>query len=67
MWFPVKELSLQVHLTEVPKREMLHLLSALLFSKSPVNKLPSRFPNGAPMERVARFKSLPLRILQGPL
>jgi hypothetical protein len=67
MWFPVKELSLQVHLTEVPKREMFHLLSVLLFSKSPVNELPSRFPNRDPTERDARFKSLPLHILQGPL
>jgi len=67
MLFPAKELSLQVHLREVSKREMPHLLSPLLFSKSPVNEFPSRFPNGAPMKRDAHFKSLPLYILQGPL
>ena len=31
-------------------------------SKSPVNEHPSRFPNGAPMDRVARFQSLILHI-----
>jgi len=31
-------------------------------SKPPVNERPSRLPNGAPMERVARFQILHLHI-----
>ena len=31
-------------------------------SKSPVKEPPDRFPKGVPMERVARFRSLLLRI-----
>jgi hypothetical protein len=36
-------------------------------SKSPVKEPPDRFPNGVPMERVARFQSLLLYISQALL
>ena len=72
---PVKEPSLQVPLIELPRRERererekdaLFLEPSFIhLSKSQVNKPPSRFPSGAPIERDARLQSLPLHNLQGP-
>ena len=58
---PSKGSPLQVLLVELPERErdMLHFQSSpSVFSESPVKEPPSRFPNGAPVERDACFQSL---------
>jgi hypothetical protein len=48
-------------------RERRLLYTARLLSvKVPGKRAPSRLPKGAPMERDALFKSLPLHILYGP-
>jgi len=62
---PVINSPLQVPLTELSERErerereMLHPTAPFThLSKSLVNEIPSRFPSGTPMERVARLQSL---------
>jgi hypothetical protein len=53
---PAEETSLQVPLTQLPQREMLHFQSSPHPSLQVPGKLaPSKFCNGAPMERDACF------------
>jgi hypothetical protein len=61
---PIKKHLLPIPLTELRQRQMPRFQTPPSFvtQECPINETPSRFSNGAPIERVARFPSLLLRV-----